>query len=65
MRFSLRIKISLILGLSGYYLLASIKDTTTIIQKWVQTEQLISEETTEWNIEKAVLDIRDALKTKS
>ena len=66
MRFSLRIKISLILGLSGCYLLAStFKDTTTIIQEWVQTEQLISEETTEWNIEKAaLLDIRDALKTE-
>ena len=41
------------------------KDTTTIIQEWIQTEQLISEETTEWNIEKAaLLDIRDALKTE-
>ena len=66
MRFSLRIKISFIFGLSKCYLLAStFKDTTTIIQEWVQTEQLISEETTEWNIEKAaLLDIRDALKTE-
>ena len=66
MRFSLRIKISLIYGLSGSYLLGStFKDTTTIIQEWVQTEQLISEETTEWNVEKAALmDIRDALKTE-
>ena len=66
MRLSLRIIISLILGLSGCNLQAStFKDTTTIIQEWVQTEQLISEETTEWNIEKAaLLDIRDALKTE-
>lgn len=64
MRFSLRIKISLIYGLSGFHLLGTtFKDTTTIIQEWIQTEQLISEETTEWNIEKAaLLDIRDALK---
>ena len=50
----------------GSYLLGStFKDTTTIIQEWVQTEQLISEETTEWNVEKAALmDIRDALKTE-
>ena len=60
MRFSLRIKISFIFWLSKCYLLAStFKDTTTIIHEWVQTEQLISEETTEWNIEKAaLLDIR-------
>ena len=66
MRFSLRIKISLIYGLSGFHLLGTtLKDTTTIIQEWIQTEQLISEETTEWNIEKAaLLDIRDALKTE-
>ena len=66
MRFSLRIKISLIYGLSGFHLLGTtFKDTTTIIQEWIQTEQLISEETTEWNIEKAaLLDIRDALKTE-
>ena len=66
MRFSLRTKISLIYGLSGFHLLGTnLKDTTTIIQEWIQTEQLISEETTEWNIEKAaLLDIRDALKTE-
>ena len=66
MRFSLRIKISLIYGLSGFHLQGTtFKDTTTIIQEWIQTEQLISEETTEWNIEKAaLLDISDALKTE-
>ena len=66
MRFSLRIKISLICGLSGFHLLGTtFRDTTTIIQEWVQTEQLISEETTEWNIEKAaLLDIKNALKTE-
>ena len=66
MKFSLRIKISLIYGFSGFHLLGTtFKDTTTVIQEWIQTEQLISEETTEWNIEKAaLLDISDALKTE-
>ena len=39
------------------------KDTTTLIQEWVQTEQLIGKESTDWSKEKAALiDIRDALK---
>ena len=41
---------------------SNFKDTTTLIQEWVQTEQLIGEESTDWNKEKAALiDIRDAL----
>ena len=66
MSFSLRIKFSIIYGLVGSCLQGStFKDTSTIIQEWVQTEQLIGKETTEWNIEKAtLLDIRDALKTE-
>ena len=66
MSFSLPIKISIIYGLVGSCLQGStFKDTSTIIQEWVQTEQLIGEETTEWNIEKAaLLDIRNALKTE-
>ena len=63
MKFSLRIKISLIYGFSGFHLLGTtFKDTTTVIQEWIQTEQLISEETSEWNIEKAALLYQDVLK---
>ena len=41
---------------------SNFKDTTTLIQEWVQTEQLIGEESTDWHKEKAALiDIRDAL----
>ena len=66
MRFSSRIKISIFFGLSGTCLLGStFKDTTTIIQEWVQTEQLIGEESSEWNIEKAaLLDVRGALENE-
>lgn len=66
MRFSSRIKISIFFGLSGTCLVGStFKDTTTIIQEWVQTEQLIGEESSEWNIEKAaLLDVRGALENE-
>ena len=66
MRFSSRIKISIFFGLSGTCLPGStFKDTTTIIQEWVQTEQLIGEESSEWNIEKAaLLDVRGALENE-
>ena len=66
MRFSSRIKISIFFGLSGTCLLGStFKETTTIIQEWVQTEQLIGEESSEWNIEKAaLLDVRGALENE-
>ena len=66
MRFSSRIKISIFFGLSGTCLVGStFKETTTIIQEWVQTEQLIGEESSEWNIEKAaLLDVRGALENE-
>ena len=41
------------------------KETSQIIKEWVQTEQLISEESSEWEVEKASLhDIRNTLLTE-
>ena len=44
-------------------LFSQIKETQQIIEGWIDTEQLISEESSQWNIEKAaLLDLQDALK---
>ena len=53
----------LLIWLSVSYLQGnSVKDTTTIIMEWVETEQIIGKESTLWNIEKeALLDIRNVL----
>ena len=40
------------------------KDTTTVIQEWIQTEQLISEETTEWNIESCIIGYQRSFETE-
>ena len=41
---------------------AQIKDTHKIIEKWIETKLIISEETSKWESEKAALtDIKDAL----
>lgn len=63
MAFSLTNKFFVSFCLSSFCLAEnSFKDTTTLIKEWVQTEQLIGEESTEWNKEKAaLLDIQNAL----
>jgi hypothetical protein len=58
------IKSIIILVISGPVLWCSnFDEASTFIREWVKTKQLIGEESTEWNKEKAALsDIRDALK---
>ena len=47
------------------HLNAEIKETHAIIGEWVATERLISEEKSEWDIEKsALLDLKQALSTE-
>ena len=47
------------------HLNAEIKETHAIIGEWVATERLISEEESEWEIEKsALLDLKQALSTE-
>ena len=52
-----------LLSVTGSTLFSQIKETQQIIEGWIDTEQLISEESSQWNIEKAaLLDLQDALK---
>ena len=54
----------LLAGLSvfGLCVLAEVKETHKIIGEWVATEKLISEEETEWELEKSsLLDLKQAL----
>ena len=58
-----RVNLLIILLISGPSLWSSnFDDATGFIREWVKTEQLIGEESTDWNAEKAALaDVKDAL----
>jgi hypothetical protein len=50
------------LVISPVCMLAEVKETHKIIGEWVATERLISEEETEWELEKSsLLDLKQAL----